>query len=86
MCENEKCECESCDTENANVRTISVEGAPKELVSLVDAVVKVATDYPLAVSGVKKRARESRKTLMEIKNLAHEMRKIANESTKKDAQ
>ena len=73
MCENN----ESCC--GGNDVCISLENLPEEVVTLVKAVARVADDYPLAVTGVKKRATEARKSLMEIKKLALEMRKMAIE-------
>lgn len=80
-CENEECSCSS-DTSTNEVK-ISLDGQTEEVISLVNSVAKVAVDYPLAISGVKKRATEARKSLMEIKKLALDMRKSAIEKCKK---
>jgi DNA anti-recombination protein RmuC len=59
---------------------------PKELKSLIGLTAMVAEDYRKAVNeGVKKRATEARKSLGEIKKLAHEMRKMALEAKKADS-
>lgn len=50
--------------------------APKEIVDLVSITSKVATDYQLAVAGVKKRTTEARKGLMKIKKMTTDMRKM----------
>lgn len=77
---NDNCQDDCCEKKNEVV--ISLDGAPEEVISLVNAVAKVAVDYPMAVSGVKKRATEARKSLMEIKKLALDMRKSALEKCK----
>lgn len=74
------CNCEeTADTSKTEEVVISLNGAPEEVIALVNAVAKVAVDYPMAVSGVKKRATEARKGLMDIKKLALDMRKSALE-------
>jgi len=78
VCETESCDCVGGDCGEKKV-TISLENVPEEVVAMVNAVAKVAVDYPLAVSGVKKRATEARKSLMEVKKLALDMRKMAIE-------
>lgn len=80
-CTNCVSDCASeCVDENKVV--ISLDGAPAEIVSLVNAVAKVAVDYPLAISGSRKRSTEVRKSLMDIKKLALEMRKLALDKCK----
>lgn len=74
------CDCDCGNNENGVV--ISLDGAPEELANLINAVAKVAVDYPLAVSGNKKRSTEARKALMDVKNLASDMRKMALEKCK----
>lgn len=74
------CASEECVGENKVV--ISLDGASAEVVSLVNAVAKVVVDYPMAISGVKKRSTEARKSLMEIKKLALDMRKLALDKCK----
>ena len=76
------CNDNCCSEDNGNTVTISLDSVPKEVASLVNAVAKVAVDYPMAVDGVKKRATEARKSLMEIKKLALDMRKMALEKCK----
>ena len=66
------------DLEKSNLIAITREG-PDELLEFIDLCVAVIEDYPKAVSGVKKRATASRKSLMLIKKLATEMRKMALE-------
>jgi len=63
--------------------TPGCENASDEIKKIASLVAKLVEDYGLAITGNKKRTTEARKTLLEIKKLSGEMRKIVFEKNKK---